>query len=53
MKAAVQTRYGQPEVVLISKVDKPATGDNEVLVRVHATTVNRTTAPAGLPGPSS
>ncbi len=42
MKAAVQTRYGPPEVVRISAVDKPATGDNEVLVRVHATTVNRT-----------
>ena len=42
MKAAVQTRYGPPEVVLISEVDKPATGDNEVLVKVHATTVNRT-----------
>ncbi len=42
MKAAVQTRYGPPEVVLISEVDKPATRDNEVLVRVRATTVNRT-----------
>ena len=41
MKAAVQTRYGPPEVVLISEADKPATGDNEVLVRVHATMVNR------------
>ena len=42
MKAAVQTRYGPPEVVLISEVKKPATGDNGVLVKVHATTVNRT-----------
>jgi NADPH:quinone reductase-like Zn-dependent oxidoreductase len=42
MKAAVRTRYGPPEVVLISEVDKPTTGDNGVLVRVHATTVNRT-----------
>lgn len=42
MKAAVRTRYGPPEVVLISEVDKPAPGDHEVLVRVHATTVNRT-----------
>jgi len=42
MKAAVQTRYGPPEVVLISEVDKPATRHNEVLVKVHATTVNRT-----------
>ena len=42
MKAAVCTRYGPPEVVVISEVEKPATGDNGVLVKVHATTVNRT-----------
>ncbi len=42
MKAAVQTRYGPPEVVLISEVDKRAPRENEVLIKVHATTVNRT-----------
>jgi NADPH:quinone reductase-like Zn-dependent oxidoreductase len=42
MKAAVHTRYGPPDVVRIAEVDKPAAKDNEVLVRVHATTVNRT-----------
>ena len=42
MKAAVCTRYGPPEVVVISEVEKPATGDNGLLVNVRATTVNRT-----------
>ena len=42
MKAAVCTRYGPPEVVVISEVVKPATRDNGLLVKVHATTVNRT-----------
>ncbi|GAA0598827.1 NAD(P)-dependent alcohol dehydrogenase [Actinomadura livida] len=42
MKAAVHSRYGPPEVVQISEVDNPSVGDKDVLVRVHATTVNRT-----------
>jgi NADPH:quinone reductase-like Zn-dependent oxidoreductase len=42
MKAAVRTRYGPPDVVRIAEVDKPAPRDDEVLVKVHATTVNRT-----------
>ena len=42
MQAAVQTRYGPPDVVRIAEVKRPTIGDNEVLVQVHATTVNRT-----------
>lgn len=42
MKAAVRTRYGPPEAVRIVEVATPTPGDHDVLVRVHATTVNRT-----------
>jgi NADPH:quinone reductase-like Zn-dependent oxidoreductase len=42
MKAAVHTQYGSPEVVSIRDVPKPAPKDNEVLIRVYASTVNRT-----------
>ena len=42
MRAAVHTKYGPPGVVRISEVEKPTTRDNEVLIKVHATTVNRT-----------
>jgi NADPH:quinone reductase-like Zn-dependent oxidoreductase len=42
MRAAVCDRYGPPEVVRIAEVEKPAPQHGEVLIRVHATTVNRT-----------
>ncbi len=42
MRAAVNTRYGPPDVIRILDVPKPQPKANEVLVRVHATTVNRT-----------
>lgn len=40
MKAAVRDRFGPPEVVELRDVDKPEPKDNEVLVRVRASSVN-------------
>jgi NADPH:quinone reductase-like Zn-dependent oxidoreductase len=42
MRAAVHTSYGPPEVVRVADVDRPKPTDDEILVKVHATTVNRT-----------
>ena len=39
MRAVVYRRYGGPEVVELADVPKPVPRDNEVLVRIHATTV--------------
>jgi NADPH:quinone reductase-like Zn-dependent oxidoreductase len=42
MKAVVYTQYGPPEVAKLIEVPKPAPKENEVLIKVYASTVNRT-----------
>jgi NADPH:quinone reductase-like Zn-dependent oxidoreductase len=42
VKAVVYDRYGPPDVLRLEDVDRPIPKDDEMLIRIHATAVNRT-----------
>jgi len=52
VRAALARTYGPPEVITIEDVPDPHPGSHEMLVRVHATTVNRTDCAFRIPAQS-
>jgi len=40
MKAIIHTKYGSPDVLQIAEVEKPTSKDDEVLIKMHAASVN-------------
>ena len=51
MKAVVQDRYGPPEVLRIEEVERPIPKDDEILIRVRASTVTQSDTHARRPDP--
>lgn len=42
MKAAIRSKYGSSKILTVKEIERPVPRENEILLKVHAATVNRT-----------